>query len=328
MTGKKADPADRYLPPTPKKSHDTTLPALIINSANNVNDVQCLPTVREGEDEQDCSRYRQGQSIDESCPEITKNDFIHCARFENSKKDARKTNLERDKPRKESFVLPAAKLVCNESVEKEREYLRTALPRIPLWIEYEPNKERQRKEMVLETLRIGKKCKATKKGSSGNEIQGESLNLRSNLDTREEIPPPSRGNLRLGTTVRPSTNQIDVKRKTNLPPTPQSRYDLYSSSYLSGSSHSFKKSKLPVETTFIKILGNQTVAPQKPTPNAKTERKREKPRAKIRQSSSKEYQGIPLRYLRKFGRHNLNHVLEARSYKPETRKLGSTIIPN
>ncbi|XP_031560225.1 uncharacterized protein LOC116296355 isoform X2 [Actinia tenebrosa] len=333
LTGKKADPAERrYLPQTPKKSNNSTLPALIINSANDVNDVPCLPTVREGEDEEDCSGRQQGPSMDERCPEITKNDFNNCNRFENNEKNFRKTctNLEREsKPKlKESFVLPAAKLVCNESTDKEREYLRTTLPRIPLWIEYEPNKERQRKEMVLETLRIGKKCKASKKGSSSNETQGECLNLRSNLDTREGIPPPSRGNLRLGTTVRPATNQKDVKRKTNVPQTPQGRFDLHSNSYLSGSSHQSRKSKLPVETTFIKILGNQKVAPPKPS-NVNTERKRDTPRTKIRrQSSSKEYQGIPLRYLRKFGRHNFNHVLEARSYKPETRKLGSTIIPN
>lgn len=326
LTGKKADPADRRcLPATPKKTHDTTLPALIINPAN-VNDVQCLPTLREGEDEQETCQ--QEASMDE----LAKSDFVRCARFENSKtckKDARKANLEKDKPKKESFVLPAAKLVCNEKVEKDREYLQAALPRIPLWTEYEPNKERRRKEMVLETLRIGKKCKPAKKGGSGNQTQGESLNLRSNLDTREEMPPSSRGNLRLGTTVRPSTNQKDVKTKTNLPQTPKNRYDLYhGSSYLSGSSQSLKKSKLPIETTFIKILGNQTMDSQKPPPIFKTERKRETPRANIRRSSTKEYQGIPLRYLRKFGRHNFNHVLEARSYKPETRKLGSTVIPN
>ena len=111
MTGKKADPTDRrYLPPTPKKSKETTLPALIINSASNaVNDVSFLPTLREGEDEEDGSRREQELTVDKKCPETSKNDFNNCVRFENTKK---KKNLEKEhKPKKESYVLPAAKLV-------------------------------------------------------------------------------------------------------------------------------------------------------------------------------------------------------------------------
>ena len=163
---------------------------------------------------------------------------------------------------------------------KNAKYLRTALPRIPLWTEYEPNKERQRKEMVLETLRIGKNCKNSKNSSSGYEVQR--LNLRSTLDTRGGIPPPSRGNLRLGTTVRPSTNQKDVKRKTNVSQTPQNKYDLYSNGYLPRPSHSLKKSNLATETTFIKILGNQTVTPSKSL-NKRAESKKDTLKRKTRQ---------------------------------------------
>jgi hypothetical protein len=260
----------------------------MINSASNVSDSQCLPTVREHEHEECVAEVQQEPSMCGVYSERTKNDDIRCR----NKKDTRKTHVETDnKSKKESFVLPAAKLVCND-MEKQRECLKTAFPRIPLWTEYDPNNQRQHNERVLETLRIGSrktKSSAKKDGSSSNQRNDESFNLRTNLlDTREGMPPPSRGNLRLGTTVRPTTNHKDIKRKPTINQTQSNKFEVYNNCYPPETFHSVKKPKFPVETaTFIKILGHQT-APTKPS-NPKPGRRKTTPRTKYCQSSDKDW---------------------------------------
>lgn len=226
-------------------------------------------------------------------------------------------------PKKEILTLPAARLVCKET-EKTRNdtmHFKTTFPLI--WSNLEPQKLNKKPDRVLETLRIGKKVR-TSKETSTEELYDENLNVRS-LETREGIS--SRGNLCLGTTVkRPATNSKEPQRKK------VTKTGIFPCEYtLEHLSKTVKSS--PRETTFIRILGQ----PKGPFPTSCKESNMAATKLERTESAEKTTKplqsvtkdcGIPLSYLRRFGRRNFHHVLEARSYKPETRKLGTTVIPN
>lgn len=241
----------------------------------------------------------------------------------NRNKDTRPKTMETFSklPKKELLTLPAARLVCKdtEKTQNETAQLKTTFPLI--WSDFEPQKLNKNPDRVLETLRIGKKVRTSKENST-EELYDENLNLRS-LDTREGNY--SRGNLCLGTTVnRPVTNPKDPQRKKF---TKTGKFPCeYTLQHLSKTA---KNS--PRETTFIRILGQPKgpIACKESNISAtKLERTESVEKAvKPRQSATKDC-GIPLSYLRRLGRRNFHHVLEARSYKPETRKLGTTVIPN
>ncbi|KAK3727831.1 hypothetical protein QZH41_008251 [Actinostola sp. cb2023] len=316
LTGRKTKSTENKSVPLTPRTTTSTLPQIETANSNVV-----LPTVKENDAECTATEEKKGGKQPTLCGIFSERlrryqDIRNIIRVTSNEKPRNMQNLAKSK--KESLILPAAKLVCKDADKSRHEIVGTTFPQIPLWTEYQPRQQKIQSERVLETLRIGKKVK-TSKESLTEELIEENLNLRS-LETREGINSRG-GNLCLGTTVRALTNQKEQHRTIKTNPT-------YLNKYLSDNSNlPFKKTNLhPRETTFIRILGHHKAPPTKDS-NMVTKQDLNEDKAKIHQSVTKDY-GIPLSYLRRFGRPHFHHVLEARSYKPETRKLGTAVIPN
>lgn len=295
------------------------------NNSNNFNTKNCLlPTVNENDE---CTLYEEKTPKENDfttfAEKLRRNqdmkDIIRVTSSGNTDKRPKTMENYSKTLKKETLILPSAKLVCKETEKSRNEmHFKTTFPQI--WNGFEQQKVNKKPDRVLETLRIGKKVKISKENSS-EELYDDNLNLRS-LETREGIS--SRGNLCLGTTVRPVTSQKEKRNNKKLSKTSSFPCD----HTLQQLSRTAKNS--PRETTFIRILGQ----PKGPFPSAKGSNmagnKLERTEAIEKAAKSRQSidYGIPLSYLRRYGRRNFHHVLEARSYKPETREMGTTIIPN
>lgn len=336
LTGRKAEAKCKDLPVETNKS-DNVLPQIEQNSSkynnnnnsNNNTDIQIhlsLPTVNETDDEFTASENNTpktaGKEIVSTFSErLRRHQDVRDIIRVTSSASNRQKDIKNFKNKKESIILPAAKLVCNnvtgKSQNPENHTFKELFPQIPLGTEYDPLKHNKKPERVLEKLRIGKKVRLSEENST-EELCDEILNLRS-LETRDGINSRG-GNLCLGKTMRPGITPRDQQKKNKSRKFPKD-------SALRQLSRTVKNS--PREATFIKILGQQKgpIPVVKETNMAPAKHEQSEVEDKIKPSARKDY-GIHLSYLRRFGRRSFHHVLEARSYKPETRELGTTVIPN
>lgn len=135
----------------------------------------------------------------------------------------------------------------------------------------------------------------------------------------------SRGNLHLGITAvasAPSSNSKPARVAVG-------KCEIFSSTN-SSSGERVRKSyqtarKLPSETAFIRILGHQTGPPPKNAIKNESKANKEGPSMKEKALMN---QNLPIQYLSRFGRRKFHHVLEARSFKPSEKKLGTTALAN
>lgn len=133
----------------------------------------------------------------------------------------------------------------------------------------------------------------------------------------------SRGNLHLGSTVQ--TPKSKSKRPVRVT---VGKCEVFSSTAPNTTERVRKpyqtRTKLPSETTFIRILGHQTGPPPKASRQRESkETSKGRPRTEERAFANS---SLPLHYLSRFGRRNFHHVLEARSFKPGERKLRATAL--
>lgn len=134
----------------------------------------------------------------------------------------------------------------------------------------------------------------------------------SDSDESFNRPLVSRGNLRLGSTVqspklKSKPARVAVGKCEVFSSEPPSTAERARKSYQGGI-------KLPSETAFIQILGQQTGPPPKAAnQNRSKEINKRRPRTEEKTFVN---QNMPLQYLTRFGRRSFHHVLEARSFKP------------
>lgn len=132
----------------------------------------------------------------------------------------------------------------------------------------------------------------------------------------------SRGNLHLGSTVLPPSSQSKSTRVA------VGKCEIFSSTKSSSAERRPKPyqtaRKLPSETAFIRILGQQTGPPPKEaSKNGSKEANKERPSTNEKAFMN---QNLPLQYMSRFGRRKFHHVLEARSFKPAEKKLRATAL--
>ena len=134
----------------------------------------------------------------------------------------------------------------------------------------------------------------------------------------------SRGNLHLGSTVLSPNSKSKPARVA------VGKCEIFSSTNSSSAKRIRKPyqtgTKLPCESAFIRILGQQTGPPPKDTnKNESKDTNKE-----LSRPSTKEKvfinQNLPLQYMTRYGRRKFHHVLEARSFKPGERKLRATAL--
>ena len=134
----------------------------------------------------------------------------------------------------------------------------------------------------------------------------------SDSDESFNRPLVSRGNLRLGSTVqspklKSKPARVAVGKCEVFSSEPPSTAERARESYQGGI-------KLPSETAFIQILGQQTGPPPKAaSQNRSKEINKRRPRTEEKTFVK---QNMPLQYLTRFGRRSFHHILEARSFKP------------
>ena len=132
----------------------------------------------------------------------------------------------------------------------------------------------------------------------------------------------SRGNLHLGSTVIPPNS------KSKSASVAVGKCEVFSSTKTSSAERRRKPyqtgRKLPSETAFIRILGQQTGPPPKETTkNGSKMATKERPSTNEKTFMN---QNLPLQYMTRFGRRKFHHVLEARSFKPAEKKLRAATL--
>ncbi|XP_032238463.2 uncharacterized protein LOC116618636 [Nematostella vectensis] len=338
LTGKRSDPHSdrRTFPNIPHSSSDDSSPSNSstkslpkIDQHRNLTlqgglscEISNLATVREVEESHKDKHEREKRAKTEALTiastrtskvidKVT--EIIGCKpanKYDTGRRTVDNTKSRREKLRERSESKEDDNQFCDSSKAKAE---CDTLPRVRLWTE----NKREKRENVLETLRIGGKRSDGK--DSSEEDSGE--NQKNNLTTPSfVVPPSSRGNLRLGTTVKASpksSSQVSVG---------MNRCEVYSTrSPLELLHNVTKKRKSTSGAAYIKILGQATGPPSKP--KTATEKKSCPSISRSNHDASPRDYRMPTHYMRRFGG-QFHHVLEARSYKPEHRGMGATIMPN
>ena len=254
-------------------------------------------SLEEEEKEDKIDEGKNRQELIRAIPEVPKDTVLPSV---SSKPDL--PHQIQDKP-----VLNLAKRQSKDGTKRvQKERIR--LPKFQ-WTEcHVKNPKKMPKENTLVTTKVEKKAE-----NISNSDSDES-------PARQLI---SRGNLHLGSTL-PSP----ISKSTRPPRVAVGKCEVFSST-APNTAEGVRKpyqmgTKLPSETSFIRILGHQTGPPPKASSqsHAKEECK-ERPKTEEKAFGNHD---IPLKYLTKFGKRNFHHILEARSFKPAERKLRATAL--
>lgn len=175
---------------------------------------------------------------------------------------------------------------------------------------------------VFSSKKISKENSNVTDKMERRETKAENIS-NSDSDERANRQLISRGNLHLGSTVQsPKLNsrlhsRVTVGKCEVFSSTAPNTVERVREPYQT-------RTKLPSETSFIRILGHQTGPPPKATSqNRSKEENKERPKTEEKACPN---HNLPLQYLTKFDRRNFHHVLEARSFKPGERKLRATAL--
>ena len=305
LTGKRTDNADRKPAPSgsDNKLNSEVLP-FIVTSSNGKQVSQ--KTVKRKlsatlEEEKSDHAAKTRQDVVRTAPELTKDTVLPCVP---SKSDA--PHQMEEKPIANSAKHPSA----DRRFYKER----IRLPKFQ-WTEGYVNNHRTAREKNITTIKVERKEKPIVKTPASSESDENVL-----LSTRQLN---SRGNLHLGSTVlvenaKSRPERVTVGKCEIFSSTNSSSVDRIPKSYQTAR-------KLPSETAFIRILGQQTgpPPPRAAKKNASKDTNKERPNTKEKVLMN---QNEPLRYVSRFGRRNFHHVLEARSFKPAEKKLRATAL--
>ena len=304
LTGKRTDNTDRKPAPSGSdtKLNSEVLPFIV--TASNGKQVSQKTVKRKlittlEEEKSDAAKTRQ--DVVRTAPELTKDTVLPCVP---SKPDA--PHQMEEKPIANSAKHPSA----DRRFYKER----IRLPKFQ-WTEGYVNNLRTTREKNITTTRVERREKPIVETPASSKSDENAL-----LSTRQLN---SRGNLHLGNTVlsenakskpaRVAVGKCEIFSSTN-----SSSVDRIPKSYQTAR-------KLPSETAFIRILGQQTgpPPPRDAKKNASKDTNKERPNTKEKVLMN---QNEPLRYVSRFGGRNFHHVLEARSFKPAEKKLRATAL--
>lgn len=252
------------------------------------------------EEKSDAAKSRQ--DVVPTAPELTKDTILPCVP---SKPDVPHHMEEK----------PISNSATHQSADESRRFHkeRIRLPKFQ-WTECSVKNHRTAREKNIMTTKVERKDKPIVETLPSSESDENVL-----LPTRQLN---SRGNLQLGSTV-PSANA-----KSKLTQVAVGKCEIFSSTNSSSADRIPKPyqtaRKLPSESAFIRIRGQQTGPPPKEaSKNASKDSNKERP------STSEKVllnQNVPLQYMSRFGRRKFHHVLEARSFKPAEKKLRAAAL--
>lgn len=305
LTGKRTDSADRKCAPSVSddKLNSEILPFIV--TASNGKQVSQKIAKRKlsatlEEEKSDATQSRQ--DVVPTAPELTKDPVLPCVP---SKPDV--PHHAEEKPISNSTTHRSA----DESRRFHKERIR--LPKFQ-WTESHVKNHRTARGKNIMTTVVEKNEKPTVETLPSSESDDNVL-----LSTRQLN---SRGNLRLGSTV------LSANAKSKPASVAIGKCEIFSSTNSSSVDHIPKPyqtaRKLVSETAFIRILGQQTGPPPKETrKNASKDTNKERPNTKEQVLLN---QDVPLQYMSRFGRRKFQHVLKARSFKPEEKKLRAAAL--
>ncbi|KAL9981695.1 hypothetical protein ACROYT_G010436 [Oculina patagonica] len=304
LTGKRTENADRKT----ASSSDTKLNSdglpFIVTASNGkqVSQKAGKRKLSTTSDEEKLDTVKNRQDVIRTAPELTKDIVLPCV---GSKPDV--PHQMDDKP-----ISSSAK---HQSSEESRRFQkeRIRLPKFQ-WTECHVKNNRRERERNNATVKVEKKEKPIVETLPSSDSEENVL-----LSTRQLN---SRGNLHLGSTVSPPTS------KSKSAHVAVGKCEIFSSTKSSSAERRPKPyqtgTKLPSETAFIRILGQQTGPPPKEaSKNGSKEANKERPSTNEKAFMN---QNLPLQYMSRFGRRKFQHVLEARSFKPAEKKLRATAL--
>lgn len=253
-------------------------------------------------EEEKLDAVKSRQDVIRTAPELTKEPVLPCVP---SKPDV-------PNQMDEKLISNSAK---HQSVDESRRFHkeRIRLPKFQ-WTECHVKNHRTAREKIIPTTKVEKKEKPIVETLPSSDSDENVL-----LSTRQLN---SRGNLHLGSTVLSPNAKSKPARVT------VGKCEIFSSTNSSSADRIPKPyqtaRKLPSETAFIRILGQQTGPPSKEaSKNGSKVTNKERPSTKERALIN---ENVPLQYMSRFGRRKFHHVLEARSFKPAEKKLRATAL--
>ena len=305
LTGKRTDNAERKPAPSSSdaKLNNEGLPFIVTASnGKQVSQKTGKTKLNTTSEEEKSDAAKSHQDVVRTALELTVDTVLPCVP---SKPDI--PHQMEEKPISNSAKYHSA----DESRRFRKERIR--LPKFQ-WTECHVKNHRTVREKNTTTTKLERKEKPIVETLSSSESDDNVL-----LPTRELN---SRGNLHLGSTVLSANAKSKPARLT------VGKCEIFSSINSSSVDHNPKPyqtaRKLPSQTAFIRILGQQTGPPPKEAKkSASKDADKERPSTREKVLLN---QNVPLQYMSRFGRRKFHHVLEARSFKPAEKKLRATAL--